>query len=190
MAKPKNKATRTYVCQGRLNRGTNAHNVLMDRRIKAGILFDTAINTLDNDHQGKTLNGNQSQLLATIVANQLGVQRGHLDNRCRIATVQKAVNAWNNHVKHDHGLPRKYDGQPVKTIDTFANQHRFQKPLIKFTQKGNAKLLFPGLPPIRPVLLQATPRRPAHLRIRLRNRPKGQSIPSLPAGSETPPKRR
>ena len=149
MAKPKNTTTRSYVCQGRLNRGTNAHNVLMNRRIKAGILFDTAINTLDNDHQGKTLNGNQSQLLATIVANQLGVQRGHLDNRCRIATVQKAVNAWNNHVKHDHGLPRKYDGQPVKTIDTFANQHRFQKPLIKFTQKGNAKLLFPGLPPIR-----------------------------------------
>ena len=167
MAKPKNMATRTYVCQGRLNRGaklhkdlkadrhtnprkgTKAHEVLKERRIEAGILFDATINRLVKDHPGKTLNGNESQLLATIVANELGVQRGHLQNRCRIATVQKAVNAWNNHVNHDYGLPTKYDGQPVRTIDTFAHNRRFEKPLIIFTEKGNPKLVFPGLPSIK-----------------------------------------
>ena len=37
----------------------------------------------------------------------MDLHRGHLDNRCRIATVQKAVNAWNNHLNHlNHGSNR------------------------------------------------------------------------------------
>ena len=72
-----------------------------------------------------------------------------LDRRCRIATVSKAVNAWNNHVNHDYGLPNKCKGQPVRTIDTFANSRKFEKPLVTFNQGGNAKLHFPRLPPIR-----------------------------------------
>ena len=28
MAKPRNRGTRTYLCHGRLNRGTNAHEIL------------------------------------------------------------------------------------------------------------------------------------------------------------------
>lgn len=149
MAKPKNTATRTFVCQGRLHRNTDAHNLLEQRRTEAGVLFDATINKLQNNHAGKTLNGNQAQLLGTVVANNLKVQRGPLDSRCRIAIGQKAVTAWNNHVKHDFGLPRKYDGRPVRTIETFANQKKNEKPLVTFTEKGNAKFHFPGLPPIR-----------------------------------------
>ena len=167
MAKPKNKATRTYVCHGRLNRGaklhkhlkadrhtnprkgTKGHEVLKERRIQAGVLFDAAIDELTKNHSGKTLKGNESQKITTTVANQLGVQRGHLQNRCRIAIVGKAANAWNNHVKHGYGLPSKYDGQPVRTIDTYAHNKRFKKPLVIFTEKGNPKLVFPGLPTIK-----------------------------------------
>ena len=149
MAKPKNTATRTFVCQGRLHRSTNAHDLLEQRRIEAGVLFGATLEELASNHAGKTLNGNESQLLATVVANNLKVQRGPLDSRCRIAIGQKAVTAWNNHVKHDFGLPRKYDGQPVRTIETFASNKKFDKPLITINEGGRAKLLFPGLPPIR-----------------------------------------
>ena len=149
MAKPKNTATRAFVCHGRLHRNTAAHDLLEQRRTEAGVLFDATISELASNHAGKTLNGNQAQLLTTVVANNLGIQRGPLDNRSRIAIGQKAVNAWNNHINHEFGLPKKYDGEPVRTIETFANSKRFEKPLVTVNEVGNAKLHFPGLPPIR-----------------------------------------
>ena len=149
MAKPKNTTNRTYLCKGRLHRNTNAHEVLKDRRIAADVLYDAAIDELADKHPGKTLAGNQAQLLATAVGRALGIQRGPLDQRCRIATVGKAVKAWNNHVNHGQGLPRKYDGKPVRTIETYANGQRLQKPLVTVNESGNATLRFPGLPPVR-----------------------------------------
>ena len=149
MAKPKNKATRTYVCHGRLNRGTNAHEVLQDRRIAAGVLSDAVLNELAANHPQEALSNNQAQLLTTNVAQELGIQRGPLDNRCRIAVASKAVNAWNNHVNHNYGIPRKYDGNPVQTIDTYANSKKFEKPLVTVNEGGNATLRFPNMPPIR-----------------------------------------
>ena len=149
MAKPKNTTNRTYVCKARLHRSTNAHEVLKARRITAGVLFDAALDELADKQPGETLSGNDAQLLTTIVGRTLGIQRGPLDQRCRIATVGKAVNAWNNHVNHEHGLPAKYDGQPVRTIETYANQQRLLKPLVTVNDSGNATLRFPGLPPIR-----------------------------------------
>ena len=149
MAKPKNKATRTYVCQGLLNRGTKVHEILEDRRIAPGVLFDATLNELQANHQGETLDTNQSQLLTTIVSKKLGIQKGPLNRRCRIAIAQKAVNAWNNHVKHDYGLPKQYDGKPVSTIDTIDNNGKFPNPLVTFNNGGNPKLHFPGLPRIR-----------------------------------------
>ena len=79
----------------------------------------------------------------------MGIQRGPLNNRARIAIVGNAVNAWNNHVNHDAGLPKKYAGLPVNTIETFANGDRLNKPLVTFNRSDNAALRFPGLPPIR-----------------------------------------
>ena len=157
MAKPKNTTTRTYVCQGRLKRGTNALEILRDRRIQAGVLFDAAIQNLTRNHPGQTLNSNQSQILATTVAQELEVQHGPLQQRCRIATVGKAVNAWNNHINHEYGLPAKYDKEPVRTIDTFAHNKRFEKPLVTINDSGNATLRFPGLLPIRLYSYQPLP---------------------------------
>ena len=68
MAKPKNTANRTYVCQGRLHRNTDAHQVLQQRRADAGVLFNTALDELPPKHPGNTLGGNDAQLLATAVA--------------------------------------------------------------------------------------------------------------------------
>lgn len=149
MAKPKNTATKTYKCHGRLHRRTSAHDLLEERRTEADILFDATMDELAKNYASETLNGNQAQLLTTAVANNLGIQRGPLDNRCRIAIGQKAVTAWNNHVKHGFGIPEKYDGQPVRTIETFANSKRFEKPLVTVNDGGNARLLFPGLTPVR-----------------------------------------
>ena len=149
MSKPQNTTTRTFVCHGRLHRNTNALQLLLHRRTSAGLLFDTALDTLHNQHHNQTLNGNQSQRLATKVAKHLNVQRGPLNQRCRIAIVGNAVNAWNNHLNHDFNLPAKYNGRPVNTIETFANGQRFEKPLVVFNASGNAALRFPGLPPIR-----------------------------------------
>ena len=149
MPKPKNTTNRTYLCQGRLHRKTKAHEILKERRITAGILFDAALDKLATDHQGKTLDSNEAQLLATAVARKLGAQRGPLGQRCRIATVSKAVNAWNNHVKHQQGAPRKYNGQPVRTIETYANNKKTEYPLVTINNAGNATLHFPNVPPIR-----------------------------------------
>ena len=149
MPKPKNTATRTYVCQGRLHRSTNAHQVLYARRVNAGVLFDAALDELAQKHPDETLSGNDAQLLATVVARKLSLERGPLNTRCRIATVGKAVNAWNNHVKHQQGAPRKYNGQPVRTIETYANNKRTEYPLVTINNAGNATLRFPNLPPIR-----------------------------------------
>ncbi len=149
MGKPKNTATRTFVCHGRLHRSTGAHELLEKRRTEAGMLFDTTIDELAKNHAGNTLNGNQAQLLTTVVANNLGLQRGPLNARCRIAIGQKAVTAWNNHVNHEFGLPKKYEAEPVRTIETFANSKKYEEPLVTINENGNAKLHFPGLPPIR-----------------------------------------
>ena len=149
MAKPKNTTNRTYVCQGRLHRSTNAHQVLQQRRVDAGVLFDAALDELAQKHPGETLGGNDAQLLATAVAQQLGIQHGPLNQRCRIAITGKAVNAWNNHLNHQQGTPRKYHGEPVRTIETYASNQRLQKPLVTVNASGNATLHFPNLPPIR-----------------------------------------
>ena len=157
MAKHRNTTNRTYLCKAKLHRNTNAHEVLKDRRIAASVLYDAALDALADKHPGQTLSGNQAQLLTTIVARTLGIQRGPLDTRCRIATVGNAVNAWNNHVNHGQGLPRKYDGKPVRTIETYANNQRLQKPLVTVNESGNATLRFPGLPPIRLYSYQPLP---------------------------------
>ena len=181
MARPKNKVIRTYTCQGRLNRGTNAHELLEGRRIQAGVLFDAVLNELAASHQEETLDTNQSQLLTTTVSKELGIQKGPLRNRCRIAIAQKAVNAWNHHVKNDHGLPRQHEGKPVRTIDTFAHNKKFEKPLITFNEGRKAKLHFPGLPPIRLYSCRTRcPTRPTHLRLRFSGRTKGNRQPHLP----------
>ena len=137
------------MCQGRLHRSTNAHQVLQQRRVDAGVLFDAALDELTQKHPSETLGGNDAQLLATAVAQKLGTQRGPLNQRCRIAITGKAVNAWNNHVKHEQGPPRKYHGEPVRTIETYASNQRLQKPLVTVNATGNATLRFPNLPPIR-----------------------------------------
>ena len=157
MLKPKSTTSTTFVCHGRLHRNTNAAAVLANRRVSAGILFDATLDQLDAYHTGHALNGNQAQNLTTTVANQLGIQRGPLNHRARIAIVGNAVNAWNNHLNHDFGLPKKYGGLPVKTIETFANGDRLKKPLVTFNRSGNAALRFPGLPPIRLVSCRPLP---------------------------------
>ena len=157
MPKPKSTTSRTFVCHGRLHRNTNAPAVLADRRVSAGILFDATLEQLDAHHAGHALSGNQAQRLTTVVANLLGIQRGPLNNRARIAIVGNAVNAWNNHLNHDFGLPKKYAGLPVKTIETFANGERLKKPLVTFNRNGNAALRFPGLPPIRLISCRPLP---------------------------------
>ena len=129
----------------------------MERRIAAGVLFDAALDALADKHPGQTLDGNEAQLLTTAVGRALGIERGPLNQRCRIATVGKAVNAWNNHVNHEHGLPAKYAGQPVRTIETYANNQRLQKPLVTVNDSGNATLRFPGIPPIRLYSYQPLP---------------------------------
>ena len=154
MPEPKSTTSRTFVCHGRLHRNTNAPVVLADRRVSAGILFDATLDQLDAHHVGHALNGNQAQKLATNVANQLGIQRGPLNNRARIAIVG---NAWNNHVNHDAGLPQKHAGLPVNTIETFANGDRLNKPLLTFNQNRHAARRFPGLPPIRLISCRPLP---------------------------------
>ena len=149
MAKPKNKATRTYVCQGRLSRTTNALETLHQRRVTASMLFDAALDRLTDKHREQTLTGNDAQLLTTTVAREIGLSHDPLNTRCRIAIVGKAVTAHNAHVKNGAGLPRKYAGKPMRTIDTYAHNSRFQRPLVTFNQAQMPTLRFPGLPPIR-----------------------------------------
>ena len=149
MAKPKNKATRTYTCQGRLNRGTKAHETLQGRRLEAAVFHDAVLNELASNHPEEALSGNQAQLTATKVAQELGVHRGNLQNRCRIAIAQKAVNVWNHHLNHNHGIPRTYEGKPVRTIETFAHSKKLEKPLVTLNEAEKPTLHFPGLPPIR-----------------------------------------
>ena len=115
MPKPRNKGTRTYVCQGRLTRTTNALDTLRQRRVTASILFDAALDQLADRHQEQTLTGNDAQLLTTAVARKLGLSHGPLNTRCRIAIVGKAVNAHNAHVNHGAGLPGKYNHKPMRT---------------------------------------------------------------------------
>lgn len=171
MSKPRHTATRTFVCQGRLHRNTNAHAVLRHHRVSAGILCDASLDELANHHTSQTLDGNQAQKLATVVANQLGVQRGPLNQRCRIAIAGKAANAWNNHLNHDFSLPQKYNGRPVNTIETFANGDRLGKPLVTFNQSGNATLRFPGLPPVRLITCRPLPDdQPAYCSVSVRGR--------------------
>ena len=67
------------------------------------------------------------------------------------------MNAWNNHINHDFGLPQKYAGLPVKTIETFANGDQLGKPLVTFNASRNATLRFPGLPPIRLISCRPLP---------------------------------
>ena len=157
MPKPKSTTSITFVCHGRLHRNTNAPAVLANRRVSAGILCDATLDQLDAYHAGQALNSNQAQKLTTIVANQLGIQGGPLNHRARIAIVGNAVNAWNNHLNHDAGLPKKYAGQPVNTIETFANGDRLRKPLVIFNRSDNATLRFPGLPPIRLISCRPLP---------------------------------
>ena len=57
MVKPKNTATRTFVCHGRLHRNTAAHELLEQRRTEAGVLFDATLDELAKNRAGKTLNG-------------------------------------------------------------------------------------------------------------------------------------
>ena len=149
MAKPKNKGTRAYVCQGRLSRTTNAHDVLHERRVTAGVIFDRALDELSENHAGEVLEQNDAQLLATAVGRALGLVRGPLNNRCRMAVVGRAVNVHNAHVKHENGLPEGYRGKPVRTLETYAAGDKEKRPLVTVNQNGKATLRFPGLPPIR-----------------------------------------
>lgn len=151
MAKPKGTTTRTYVCRGHLN-DFHAHDVLFQHRVQAGILYDAAITEMQNRYPALTLNGNQAQKLATSVSQQLGINRGPLNQRCRIAVVSNAANNHNNHVKHDAGLPTPYDERPVRTIETFAHGTRHKKPLVILHNAENrqchAVLHIPGFPRI------------------------------------------
>ena len=149
MSKPPNKGTRTHVCQGRLSRTTNALETLQHRRVTASILFDAALDHLADTHREQTLSGNEAQLLTTAVAREIGLSHGPLNARCRIAIVGKAVNCHNAHVKNGAGLPKKYAGKPMRTIDTYAHNRRLQRPLVTFNQAHMPTLRFPGLPPIR-----------------------------------------
>ena len=149
MPKPRNKGTRTHVCQGRLTRTTNALETLRHRRVTASILFDAALDRLADTRQEQTLTGNDAQLLTTTVAREIGLSHGPLNTRCRIAIIGKAVNAHNAHVKHEAGLPKKYNNRPMRTIDTYADNKRLQRPLVTFNQADMPTLRFPGLPPIR-----------------------------------------
>lgn len=109
----KNKVTRTYVCHGRLNRGTNTHEALKDRRVTAGMIHDSTLNRLTKEYPGEPVDGNTAQKLATIVCKELGLSRGPLNSRCRIAIVGNAANGHNNVVNQGAGEPRRYNGQPV-----------------------------------------------------------------------------
>ena len=189
MPKPKNTTNRTYLCQGRLHRKTKAHEILKERRITAGILFDAALDKLATDHQGKTLDGNEAQLLATAVARKLGAQRGPLGQRCRIATVSKAVNAWNNHIKHGQNPPRKHDGEPLRTIETYANTKRFERPLVFVNKGGNATLHFPGLPPIRLYCCRTLPEdQPTYASVSIKDRQVQVSLVYRTGQEPLPPK--
>ena len=157
MAKPKNRGTRTYRCQGRLSRTTNAHEVLRQRRVTAGVLFDAALDELANKHTGEVISGNGAQLLATAVARALGLETGPLNNRCRIAVVGRAANAHNAHVKHSSSLAAGYLKQPVRTIETYAASNKDEKPLVKFNAGGNATLRIPGFPPVRLLSMRPLP---------------------------------
>ena len=138
------------MCQGKLHRSTHAHQILSQRRVSAGVLFDAALDELAQKHPNETLNGNEAQLLTTAIALKLGFHRGGpLHQRSRIAITGRAVNAWNNHVKNQHGLPRKCQGEPIRTIETYASNQRFQKPLVTINEAGHPTLRFPNLPPIR-----------------------------------------
>ena len=90
MARPKNTATRTCLCSGRLKRGTDAHELLRERRVKAAAPYDAALDELGKNHPGETLDGNRVQLIATAVAREQGISRGTLNSRCRIATAVKS----------------------------------------------------------------------------------------------------
>ena len=151
MAKPKGTTTRTFVCRGRLN-DDHAHDVLHQHRVQAGILYDAAIDDMANNHPCQVLNGNQSQKLATAVSQQLGISKGPLNNRCRIAIVGNAANAHNQHIKHHANLPAKHDGKPLRTIETFAHGNRHQRPLVILHRADNRQchgvLHIPGFPSI------------------------------------------
>ena len=179
MPKPKSTTSRTFVCHGRLHRNTNALAVLANRRVSAGILSDATLDQLDAYHAGHALNGNQAQKLTTVVANQLGIQRGPLNNRARIAIVGNAVNAWNNRLNHDFGLPKKYAGLPVKTIETFANGDRLKKPLGHLQSQRQRHPTLPRTPAHPTDLLPTFTRRPAHLLLGIRSRKASQGISHL-----------
>ena len=151
MAKPKGTTTRTFVCRGRLN-DDRAHAVLRQHRVQAGVLYDAAIDDMTTNHPLQVLNGNQSQKLATAVSQQLGISKGPLNNRCRIAIVGNAANAHNQHAKQDAGPPAKYDSRPVRTIETFAHGNRHQRPLVILHRADNRQchgvLHIPGFPSI------------------------------------------
>ena len=152
MAKPKGTTTRTFVCRGRLN-DDHAHDALYRHRVQAGLLYDAAIDVMETSYPSQVLSGNQSQKLATAVSQQLGISKGPLNNRCRIAVVGKAANAHNLHVKQHANPPTKHNGRPLRTIDTFAHGNRRQRPLVILHHADNrqchAALHIPGFPTIR-----------------------------------------
>ena len=157
MAKPTNKGTRTYLCHGRLNRSTNAHDLLKVRRVTAGVIHDSTLNRLAKEYPSQAVDGNTAQKLATVVCRELGLSSGPLNSRCRIAIAGNAANGHNSAVNHQAGQPRRYNGQPVRTIQTYANGQRLLRPLVTVNGGGNATLRIQGLPPIRLLAARALP---------------------------------
>ena len=157
MAKPRNKGTRTYLCHGRLNRSTNAHNLLKHRRVIAGVIHDSTLNKLTEEYPSQAVDGNTAQKLATVVCRELGLSLGPLNSRCRIAIAGNAANGHNSAVNQGAGQPRRYNGQPVRTIQTYANGQRLLRPLVTVNGGGNATLRIQGLPPIRLLTSRSLP---------------------------------
>ena len=157
MAKPRDKGTRTYLCHGRLNRGTNAHELLKHRRVTAGVIHDSVLGRLTEEYPSEAVDGNTAQKLATVVCRELGLSSGPLNSRCRIAIAGNAANGHNNAVDQGAGQPRRYNGQPVRTIQTYANGQRLLRPLVTVNGGGKATLRIQGLPPIRLITARALP---------------------------------
>ena len=135
------------------------------------MLYDAALERLAESHAEQAVSPNDAQLLATAIGRELGLNRGPLNSRCRIAIAGQAANAHNARVNHGAGEPARHDGEPVRTLPAYADNKRYERPLVTVNPSGRPTLRFPGLPPIRLLTTRPLPEdQPTYATVSVRER--------------------
>lgn len=181
MSRQANTGRRTVRCSAHLYHNAS-HQKFRNIRIAVACIKDHALDAMLNDFPDTPVSPNQADRLASTVVN--GIKHAanaaasktqlsdadsaamqvaiHTPNRrANVAIVQSAAVAYSNHIQHQFGLPAKYDGNPVRTIPSFAHGLRDQHPWLFITdnhkRRKTAVLKIPNMPALRLTSCQEFP---------------------------------